>query len=51
MEIVAEKKPANSARHEKFSVFIYLFIYSLFKVDKFTIKTDIIQYTNKNSNV
>ena len=30
-------------------LFIYLFIYSLFKVDKFTIKTDIIVYTNKNS--
>ena len=29
--------------------FIYLFIYSLFKVDKFTIKTDIILYTNKYS--
>ena len=29
----------------------YLFIYSLFKVDKFTIKTDIILYTNKNSYV
>ena len=29
-------------------LFIY-FIYSLFKVDKFTIKTDIILYTNKNS--
>ena len=30
---------------------IYLFIYSLFKVDKFTIETDIILYTNKNSYV
>ena len=29
--------------------FIY-FIYSLFTVDKFTIKIDIILYTNKNSN-
>ena len=31
-------------------LFIY-FIYSLFKVDKFAIKTDIILYTNKNSYV
>ena len=29
--------------------FIYLVIYSLFKVDKFTIKTNTILYTNKNS--
>ena len=37
-----------------FYLFIYLFIYfiySLFKVDKFTIKTDTILYTNKNSYV
>ena len=32
-------------------LFIYLFIYSLFKVDKFTIKTDIIRFTTKNSYV
>ena len=32
-------------------LFIYLFVYSLFKVDKFTIKTDIIRYTAKNSYV
>ena len=34
----------------EFKYFI-LFIYSSFKVDKFTIKTDKILYTNKNSYV
>ena len=34
-----------------FIFFICLFIYSLFKDDKFTIKTDIIMDTNKNSYV
>ena len=32
-------------------LFFFLFLYSLFKVDKFTIKTDIILYTSKNSYV
>ena len=32
-------------------LFIYLFVYSIFTVDKFTIKTNIILYTNKNSNI
>ena len=44
-------KLSKALKTMKLYQFIYLFIYSLFKVDRFTIETDIILYTNKNSYV